>query len=124
MVVGVAISAAVSMASTMALQEELSWRVAVAMNYQENACRLWQLGLSPADVTTVLPDVRGNPFLNEILDSSAATTAGVTSNASGLGVLESATNTLRVANYSSADLGSSTPVSIYRNVTRGSAYEP
>lgn len=122
--IGMAMTAAVSMSSTMMLQEELSWRVAVAMNYQENACRIWQLGLNPADVTALMPDTKGHPFLNEILESTASTVNLGTANQSGLAVMEGAVNSLQVANYANGPAGSTTTVQLYRPTTRSNATEP
>jgi prepilin-type N-terminal cleavage/methylation domain-containing protein len=122
--IGVAMTAAVSMSTTMMLQEELSWRVAVAMNYQENACRVWQLGLTPAEVTAVMPGTAGHPFLNEILETTASTTTLATANQGGLGVMEGATNSLQVANYANGPAGSTTTVQLYRQTTRSNATEP
>lgn len=124
-IIGVAVSASVSMSATMSLQEELSWRVSVAMNYQENASRLWQLGLTQTDINAVMPNTAGNPFLNEILDTTGVNTiTGPTVDASGMGVMESAASAVQVANFNSGDAGSMTTFNLYRNVTRGTAYEP
>lgn len=130
-IVGVGMTAAVSMSSTMMMQEELSWRVAVAMNYQENSCRLWQLGLSPNEVRAVMPGVNGNPFLNEILDDSGApddhlvvmTNLGYADH-STIGVMQGLSNKVQVANFVGADAGSNTEAKIYRPQTTGTAYEP
>ena len=122
--IGVAMTAAVSMSSTMMLQEELSWRVAVAMNYQENACRLWQLGLNPADVTAVMPGTAGHPFLNEILEGTASTVSSGIANQSGLGVMEGASSALQVANYANGPAGSTTTIQLFRPTTRSNATEP
>lgn len=43
-VVAIGMSAMVSLTGTLMLQEEMTWRVAVTRNYQENMGRLWQLG--------------------------------------------------------------------------------
>jgi prepilin-type N-terminal cleavage/methylation domain-containing protein len=128
-IVGVGVSAAVSMATTMTLQQELSWRVSVALNYQENACRLWQLGLGPNDITAVMPDTKGNPFLNEVLDEiqvnkTTITSTSVIANNSTLGTMENATNATQVANFSNGPAGSTTTFNLFRNVTRSSTYEP
>jgi prepilin-type N-terminal cleavage/methylation domain-containing protein len=123
-IVGVGMTAAVSMSSTMMMQEELSWRVAVAMNYQENSCRLWQLGLSPSEVTAVMPSTSGHPFLGEILDSTAVMTNLGYADHSTLGVMQGLSNKVQVANYAGADAGSNTEVKIYRPQTTGTAYEP
>lgn len=123
-IVGVGMTAAVSMSSTMMMQEELSWRVAVAMNYQENSCRLWQLGLSPAEVTAVMPSTAGHPFLNEILDTTATMTNLGYADHSTIGVMQGLSNKVQVANFASADEGSNTEAKIYRPQTTGTAYEP
>lgn len=122
--VGVGITAAVSMSSTMMMQEELSWRVAVAVNFQENSCRLWQLGLTPADVTAVMPDTRGNPFLGSILQSLPSNTSLGVASQSSMGVLEGAVNSAQVRNYSSGDDGATTSVQPYRATTVGKSTEP
>jgi len=123
-IIGVAVSASVSMSATMNLQEELSWRISVALNYQENACRLWQFGLNPADITAVMPGTAGNPFLNEVLETGAITSASVVGNSSTLGVMENVANATQVANFANGPDGSTTTFSLYRNVTRSSTYEP
>lgn len=127
-IVGVGVSAAVSMSATMTLQQELSWRVSVALNYQENACRLWQLGLGPSDITATLPGTAGNPFLGEVLkivaNKTTITSDYATANNSTLGSMENATNATQVANFSSGEAGSTTTFNLFRNVTRSSTYEP
>jgi prepilin-type N-terminal cleavage/methylation domain-containing protein len=55
----IAIAAAARMAATMLAFEEANARVARALNYQEQACRLYQLGLSTGEVTNVLPAESG-----------------------------------------------------------------
>lgn len=123
-IVGVGVSAAVSMSATMNLQQELSWRVSVALNYQENACRLWQFGLNASDITAIMPGTAGNPFLNEVLETDLATSGNAVANNSTLGTMESASNALQVANFSTAAAGASTTFNVYRGVTRSSTYEP
>jgi prepilin-type N-terminal cleavage/methylation domain-containing protein len=123
-IVGVGVSAAVSMSTTMTLQQELSWRVSVALNYQENACRLWQLGLGPNDITAVMPGTKGNPFLGEVLETGAITSTSAVANSSSLGVMETATIATQVANLNNGLDGSNTTFRLYRNVTRSSTYEP
>jgi type II secretory pathway pseudopilin PulG len=50
------IAAAAMMAHTMFLQEEANGRVTRALNLQEQAATLWQLGLEPGDITNILPE--------------------------------------------------------------------
>jgi prepilin-type N-terminal cleavage/methylation domain-containing protein len=66
-VMAVGVTAAVSLAGSLMLQEEFAWRVAVTRNYQENMARLWQLGLTPAEITRLMPDQRANPVLGQVL---------------------------------------------------------
>lgn len=54
-IISVGTTAAVSLSASIMLQEELAFRVAVTRNYQENMIRLWQLGLSPVQVTALMP---------------------------------------------------------------------
>ena len=52
----VAIGAAVSLAVTMTAFEEGNAKVSRAFNYQEQAARLYQLGLNPGEITGLLPE--------------------------------------------------------------------
>jgi prepilin-type N-terminal cleavage/methylation domain-containing protein len=92
-IIAVAMAASVSLSSTLMLQEELSWRVAVARNYQENMARLWQLGISTTapsirTVMTVMPDQANNPVLNRIINGTPTIVAAGTANPSNLGTME------------------------------------
>jgi type II secretory pathway pseudopilin PulG len=44
------VAAAAALSGALTLQEELAQRSVVALNYQEQAARLWQLGLAPAEI--------------------------------------------------------------------------
>ncbi len=66
-VIAVGITAAVSLAGSLMLQEEFAWRVSVTRNYQENMARLWQLGLTPNDINRLMPTQTANPVLAQIL---------------------------------------------------------
>ncbi|MBK8092353.1 MAG: hypothetical protein IPK32_10360 [Verrucomicrobiaceae bacterium] len=74
-VVAIGATAAVSLASGSMLQEELAFRVAITRNYQENMLRLWQLGLSRAQVLAIMPEQDANTLLDTALygDSHDAT---------------------------------------------------
>jgi prepilin-type N-terminal cleavage/methylation domain-containing protein len=103
-VIGIGMTAAVTMSSTMIVQEEMSWRVNIGVNYQENAVRLWQLGLDRADILRVLPT---NPMLNDILINTTAgipVTLGNTAEVSSLmaSLLENAATSSTLRNYASA----------------------
>ena len=122
-IIGLAISAAVSMNTTLVLQEELSWRTTVALNYQENAAKLWQLGLSPFEVNSLMPAPSGNPLLNSVLVSNSGVVGSITElgtiDADGVGAVEQANHTLTVNNVGSAtDSGASPVVTIIRPSTR------
>jgi len=50
------IAAAAMMANTMFQQQEANGRITRAINLQEQAARLWQLGLEPDVITNILPE--------------------------------------------------------------------
>lgn len=118
-IVGLAVSAAVSMSTTLVLQEELSWRTTVALNYQENAAKLWQLGLTPFEVNSLMPSTAGNPLLNSILANTGSVTELGTVDSDGLGTLDQATHNLTVNNIGSSPTGGSSPtITVVRPSTR------
>lgn len=51
----IGIAAAASLALTMVSQEEANARVARAFNIQEQAARLYQLGLEPPEILAIIP---------------------------------------------------------------------
>lgn len=110
-VIGIGLAAAVSMSATTMIQEEMSWRVTVGMNYQENAVRLWQLGLDRAQVLSVLPT---NPVLNDILVSGASGPINMSNSAEVSSLLadtlENATSTVTLKNYTGTTTNGSTVV--------------
>ncbi|MBE2205750.1 MAG: hypothetical protein IAE94_15570 [Chthoniobacterales bacterium] len=83
------IAAVAMMAHTMFLQEQANGRVTRALNLQEQAATLWQLGLDAATVTSVLPErcVSNNPPGADAIYLSFTTNADIT--ALGSGVVES-----------------------------------
>ena len=83
LLIGVAAAAALGLA--LSTQEEISWKTAVAMNHQEQAARLWQLGLSPTESTALLPETA--------IVSSLAITAG-RSEVAGIGEMDQASSTM------------------------------
>jgi prepilin-type N-terminal cleavage/methylation domain-containing protein len=68
--VALASGAAASLATSLGLQEEFARRVAVVRNYQENMAQLWQLGLSPAEVSALMPASSGSSLTNRALRES------------------------------------------------------
>ena len=112
----VGLAGAVSLSSSMMAQEELSWRVSVARNYQENIARLWQLGLTPGEVMNLVPSASGNARLSEVIGPSPTLTATGTANEDGLGVMESAVCnfTINTTNVAGAGAGGTNQVTIFR----------
>lgn len=83
------IAAVAMMAHTMFLQEEANGRVTRALNLQEQAATLWQLGLDSDTVTEVLPEkcASNNPPGADAVYLTFSTNANIT--ALGPGVVES-----------------------------------
>ncbi|MBE7495842.1 MAG: hypothetical protein HS117_12930 [Verrucomicrobiaceae bacterium] len=78
-IISVGTTAAVSLSASVMLQEELSFRVAVTRNYQENMIRLWQLGLSPVQVTALMPlQTQSPPLQTAIFGTPTLVETGVT----------------------------------------------
>jgi prepilin-type N-terminal cleavage/methylation domain-containing protein len=71
LIIAIAVTGAAALSTTMNLQEEMSWRTTVGLNLQENAARLWQLGLTPNDIRSILPNTSGNVQLAEILEADS-----------------------------------------------------
>ncbi|MBV6501219.1 MAG: hypothetical protein CJBNEKGG_03725 [Prosthecobacter sp.] len=95
-VVGIGMTAAVSLSSTLMIQEELSWRVAVVRNYQENMGRLWQLGIRAEDVMNIMPRHSDSPMLNQVINGTPVIIQTGTTTASGLGTMQAAAVTAAV----------------------------
>lgn len=69
-IVAIGTTAMVSLSATVMLQEELATRVAITRNYQENMVRLWQLGLSPIQITAIMPAQTQNALLEQAVHGS------------------------------------------------------
>lgn len=80
------IAAVAMMSHTMFLQEEANGRVTRALNLQEQAATLWQLGLDPEVVTAVLPEkcASNNPPGADAVYLSFSTNANITALGSGI----------------------------------------
>lgn len=93
-VIAVGMAAAVTLSSTLMIQEELAWRVAVVRNYQENMARVWQMGIGngplAADVRALMPDPASNDLLAVCFTVNPTINAIGTTNPSGLGSMERA----------------------------------
>ncbi|MDF1853638.1 MAG: type II secretion system protein [Verrucomicrobiales bacterium] len=81
----IGIAAAGSMSLTLLTQEEINERSIVAANYLDNAARLYQIGVDPADIPNLLPE---EPLVDSLTFSSRDLTV------SGLGTVPSTTLTL------------------------------
>ncbi|MCB1085561.1 MAG: prepilin-type N-terminal cleavage/methylation domain-containing protein [Verrucomicrobiae bacterium] len=64
----IGVSAASKLTLTLITQDEMNQRAATAMNYQETAVRLFQLGLDEADIRLLLP-------ADPVVDSMTITTS-------------------------------------------------
>jgi Tfp pilus assembly protein PilV len=117
-ILSTSISAAVSLASTLRLQQELSWRVAVAINYQETASRLWQMGQTHQDILDMMPGTNGNPKLDEALNSPAVTDLLGPAEQDNLATLEGASTTVQVSGIPNASSGGITTFRVYRPSVR------
>ena len=122
-VIGMGMAAAVSLSSTVMLQEEMSWRVSVALNYQENASRLWQLGFEPAEITGANGIMPMNPYMNQLMvaANNAVTVVNPGTDLSDptAGDMEETTTTATVKNFSSSSTnGSTTVTSLFRPTIR------
>jgi prepilin-type N-terminal cleavage/methylation domain-containing protein len=61
--VGLAMGGAVALSATMNMQIETARGTAVALNLQDSAARLWQLGLSASECDAILPAITDNEKL-------------------------------------------------------------
>lgn len=69
-IVSMSATAMVSLSATLMLQEEMALRISVTRNYQENAVRLWQLGLTPVQITALMPSLTQNAVLQQAMYAS------------------------------------------------------
>ena len=89
----IAISAAAILARTIAVNEEANTAVTRALNTQEQAARLYSLGLSPTQITNILPEV----FTTDAAPAEQTmnlTFALTNTNIANVGNLETAVSTL------------------------------
>lgn len=114
-VLAVGMTGAVSLSTSIMAQEEITWRVAVARNYQENVVRLWQLGLTPSEVLNLVPSITGTGMLPDIV-AAIDLNPGATADEDSMGVMESATCdvTLNASGFSGAGAGNTNSVTAYR----------
>jgi prepilin-type N-terminal cleavage/methylation domain-containing protein len=122
-VIGMGLAAAVALSSTVMLQEEMAWRASVALNYQENVSRLWQLGFEPAEINGTNGIMPMNTFMAQLMvaaDNAVATVELSTAYTDPVaGQLQETTTIATVKNFSSATAdGSTTVTSIFRPTIR------
>jgi hypothetical protein len=103
---GLAIGGAISLSATMNVQQASASAGTLAQNFQDNAARLWQLGMSPTETLAVLPHVADNSRLKDALvptgtgagDQVAFGTSSTTTLANNMGTLESVSCTVTIRN--------------------------
>ncbi len=108
-VIAVGITAAVSLSGSLMLQEEFAWRVSVTRNYQENMSRLWQLGLSPAEINRLMPTQSANPPLAQILYGNPTVVENGTTDIGGAGLAKVEVATCAAAANISQDIRTESP---------------
>lgn len=102
-ILAIGISAAALLANTLLIQEQSNGYSLRAFNAQEQAARLWQLGLDPATITNILPErcSAANPppaySIHLDFDTNPATTT-----VSGIVTVEQL-NPLRIVFHSGTD---------------------
>lgn len=115
------IAAIAMMAHTMFLQTEANGRVTRALNLQEQAATLWQLGLSSNTITNVLPEkcVSSNPPGPDAVCLTFSNNANITGLGSGIAESVNLNIVFHSANYANGTLVYQTnAVTIVRPSTR------
>jgi prepilin-type N-terminal cleavage/methylation domain-containing protein len=120
-IIGIAIGACVGLTSTIILQEQLAWNGTVAINYQENMSRLWQLGIGAnsafsSEVLLIMPSVARNIDISEAVAGTpvAIPLSNETIGPSALGVVERARTTLTLQNLPTAGVGATSETQLIR----------
>lgn len=118
--IAVGIGAAVSLSATAILQEEMSWRISVARNYQENLISLWQLGLTETEAQNLMLSVKDNAKLYEIIGPSPSLTTTGQAVEDGVALMESGVSVLSVntANMPGGAANPANTMNAYRPVIR------
>lgn len=119
---GAMIGGAVALVGTMNLQERTAISGTTALNTLETASRLWQFGLTPAEVLSVLPTNTNNEFVdvNILVSSSNAVTFGTATTATlanSMGSLENIPCTVTMKDPQGTNNRSVT-AQVYRPVLR------
>jgi Tfp pilus assembly protein PilV len=103
---GLSIGGAISLSATMNVQHASASAGTIAQNFQDNAARLWQLGMSPTETLAVLPHVADNARLQDAIVPTGTGagvqisfgTAGITTLADSMGTLENVPCTVTIRN--------------------------
>jgi hypothetical protein len=98
----------------------------VALNYQENIARLWQLGLGTGNsadpisprVIDIMPLPANNRTLNEALNSAATATPGSNVTPGSLATLQTASTSVTKRNYNHAAVPAANVTQLYRPTLR------
>ncbi len=72
---GVILGGAVKFVGTLNTSDAMARGGAVCITYLENAAKLWQLGLSPAEVLSVMPSATDNEFVGAAVIQDASNNA-------------------------------------------------
>ncbi len=119
---GALIGGAVSMVGTMNLSERSAYAGTVALNMEDCAAHLWQFGLTPTEVLSVLPSNTNNEFVDGALvvtNSNSVVFGGATTTtlANSMGSLENIPCTVTIKDPQGVNNRTNT-VQIYRPVLR------
>lgn len=119
---GIMIGGAVRLLGTMNIMENASRSVTVGMNMLENSAKLWQLGLTPTEVLSVLPITTNNDILDRCVVASSGNpvtfgTAGTTTLANSMGTLQNITISVSVEDPQGTNNRTQT-VTVYRPTSR------
>lgn len=98
----IGIAGAAMLAHTLLVQEDSNGFALRALNAQEQAARLWQLGLAPATITNILPERCASNASSPGAYSMALTFTASTTNL-GSGVTVEILSPLRVVYHSGVD---------------------
>jgi hypothetical protein len=120
---GVIIGGAVRLLGTMNITETSARGNSVAVNLLDAAAKLWQLGLTPAEVKSVLPITTNNEILDRciVADGSGNTvtfgSASTTTLANSMGTLESITISVTTEDPQNTN-NTTTSATVYRPTSR------
>lgn len=119
---GAMIGGSVAMVGTMNLSERTAYSGTVALNTQTCAARLWQFGLTPTEVLSVLPCVTNNEFLEAAIVPSGVNTvsfgtATTTTLSNSMGSLENISCSVVIEDPQGVNNRTNT-VQVYRPVLR------